>query len=268
MLVWLAASPSAQPAAVDLLPRIQAYVEKLEQEALVAEEHYLQNWSNRDQTPQRRVLRSDLLMLSLPGAARWMSFRDVFQVDERPIRDREDRLLKLLQSPSADTLAQSRRLAEESARYNLGNVTRTVNLPDSALIYLHRSVPPRVKFDAPRKWQAVDGIETVVIRFTETGRPTIVRTPAGRNVPAWGRVWAQVTTGAIVRTELTLTDRAAVAVNVVDFAFDERLGLRVPVKMTERYTAPSEYVTATAQYSNFRRFSVATSEKVGKPPGD
>lgn len=266
----LSASPAAQPNDGTVLTRIHAYVEKFQQElpSLVAEEHYLQNWSGgRLQPPQRRVLRSDLLMLGLPGAARWLSFRDVFQVDDRTLRDREDRLLKLLQSPSADSLAQSRRLAEESARYNLGSVTRTINVPDSALIYLHRATPPRVKFDAPRKWEPVDGLETMVIRFTESGRPTIVRTPDGRNVPALGRVWAHVTTGAIVRTELTLTDRAAVAVNVVEFAFDERLGVRVPVKMTERYTSPSEYVTATAQYSNFRRFSVSTSEKVGKPPG-
>jgi hypothetical protein len=264
----LAASPSAQTPAPGVLSRVQAYVDRFQKElpSLVAEEHYVQDLSRGFNT-RHRVLRSDLLMLSLPGSAGWVSFRDVFEVDSRAIRDREDRLLKLLQSPSADTLAQSRRLAEESARYNLGQVTRTTNVPDSALAYLQRSVPERVKFDAPRKWQPVEGIETVVIRFQETFRPTIVRTPAGANVAAVGRVWAHVETGAIVRTEITLTDRSATAVNVVDFAVDERLGLRVPVKMTERYTSPTEYVTATAQYSNFRRFSVATSEKVGKPPG-
>jgi hypothetical protein len=54
---------------------------------------------------------------------------------------------------------------------------------------------------------------------------------------------------------------------VVEFAPDQVSGLRLPAKMTERYTSPNEDVRATAQYSNVRRFNVSTNETLRKPPG-
>ena len=217
--------------------------------------------------PVERVLRSDVLMITVPGTIGWVSFRDVFEVDGQRIRDREDRLLDLLRSPNADALAQARRLADESARYNLGRVHRTTNLPDSALVYLQAASASRMKFDAPRASAPVDGAETVVIRFRETGRPTIVTSRRGSNVPASGQVWAHAATGAIVKTEFRLSDMSTDGVFVVEFALDERSGLRLPAKMTERHTSPSEEVRATAQYSNVRRFNVSTNETLRKPPG-
>ena len=258
---------AAQPGGADLLPRIHAYVERFQRElpSIVAEEHYVQVVTGAD--PGERVLRSDVLMITIPGRIGWVSFRDVFEVDGQRIRDREDRLLDLLRSPDANAMAQVRRLAAESARYNLGRVHRTTNLPDSALVYLQVASASRMKFDAPRKSAPVDGAETVVIRFRETGRPTLVTSRRGSNVPASGQVWAHAATGAIVKTEFTLSDLATDGVFVVEFAADDRSGLRFPAKMTERYTSPNEEVHATAQYSNVRRFNVSTSETVGKPPG-
>lgn len=268
LVAFLAASPSAQLPDGDVLARVHGYVDKFQRElpSLVAEEHYSQDVAGRFWTG-RRTLRSDVLMLTVPGNVGWVSFRDVFEVDGRRIRDREDRLMQLLQSPTPDSMAHAKRLAAESARYNVGRVTRTTNLPDSALVYLQAASAPRMKFEAPRRASPVDGLETVVIRFRETGRPTVVLSPRGTNVPASGQVWAHAATGAIVKTEFTLSDLASEAVFTVEFAIDERLGLRLPAKMIERNTSPGEQLRATAQYSNFRRFGVATSEKVGKPPG-
>ena len=48
---------------------------------------------------------------------------------------------------------------------------------------------------------------------------------------------------------------------------DAKLGLRVPIKMTERYSVTGETIDAVASYSDFRRFSIATDEKITKPPG-
>jgi hypothetical protein len=259
---------AAQPGGADLLPRIHAYVERFQHElpSIVAEEHYVQIVTGAAASAER-VLRSDVLMITVPGTIGWVSFRDVFEVDGQRIRDREDRLLKLLRSPDANAMAQARRLAAESARYNLGRVHRTTNLPDSALVYLRAASASRMKFDAPRASAPVDGAETVVIRFRETGRPSIVTSRRGSNVPASGQVWAHAATGAIVKTEFRLSDLSADGVFVVEFAIDERSGLRVPAKMTERYTTPSDEVHATAQYSNVRRFNVSTDETLRKPPG-
>ena len=274
---------AAQPQGVDPLPRIHAYVERFQRElpSIVAEEHYVQVVTNSNSpsvdadasgrldavASGTRVLRSDVMMVTLPGAVGWVLFRDVFEVDGQRIRDREDRLLALLHSPNADAMAQARRLAAESARYNLGRVQRTTNLPDSALLYLKAASASRMKFEAARASASVDGAETVVIRFRETGRPTIVTSLRGSNVPASGQVWAHAATGAIVKIEFKLSDMATDGVFVVEFAFDELSGLRLPAKMTERYASPNEDVRATAQYSNVRRFNVSTNETLRKPPG-
>jgi hypothetical protein len=276
-------SHASQPQSAGVLARIHAYVEKFQRElpSIVAEEHYVQvvtatnspsvdaiaNGRLETLPSGKRVLRSDVLMVTLPGAMGWVLFRDVFEVDGQRIRDREDRLLALLQSPDADAMAQARRLAAESARYNLGVVQRTTNLPDSALLYLKAASAPRITFDPPRASTPVDGAETVVIRFRETGRPTIVTSLRGSNVPASGQVWAHAATGAIVKVEFKLSDLSTDGVFAIEFAFDKVSGLRLPAKMTERYTSPTEDVRATAQYSNVRRFNVSTNETLRKPPG-
>jgi hypothetical protein len=269
VLVPLAA---AQPEPAGLVPRIHAYVDRFQRElpSIVAEEHYVQVATSVTESmsrPSERVLRSDILMITVPGTIGWVSFRDVFEVDGHRIRDRADRLLDLLRSPNANAMAQARRLADESARYNLGRVHRTTNLPDSALVYLQAASASRMKFDAPRAAAPIDGAETLVIRFRETGRPTFVTSRRGTNVPASGQVWAHAATGAIVKTEFKLSDVWSDGVFVVEFAADERSGLRLPAKMTERYTSPSEVIHATAQYSNLRRFNVSTDEMLRKPPG-
>lgn len=264
----------AQPDDAGVLPRIHAYVDKFQRElpSIVAEEHYLQvltirSAMAREVRSTERELRSDILMITVPGTIGWVSFRDVFEVDGRRVRDREDRLLALLQSPNASGMAQARRLADESARYNLGRVHRTVNLPDSALVYLQAAFTSRMKFEAPQASDPVDGAETVVLRFRETGRPTIVTARRGANIPATGRVWAHAATGTIVKTELSLSDISTDGRFIVEFAKDERSGLRLPAKMTERHTSPGEEIRATAEYSNVRRFNVLTDETLRKPPG-
>ncbi len=37
--------------------------------------------------------------------------------------------------------------------------------------------------------------------------------------------------------------------------------------MTERYVTPGESIDAVASYSDFRSFTVSTTEKLTKPPG-
>jgi len=274
---------AAQPQGAALLSRIHAYVERFQRElpSIVAEEHYVQvvtNTNSRsadslesgrtDGPPSsRRVLRSDVLMITVPDTSGWVLFRDVFEVNGQRVRDREDRLLELLRSPHADAMTQARRLAAESTRYNVGRVQRTTNLPDSVLPYLKASSAPRMKFETPRAIAPIDGAETVVIRFRETGRPTIATSMRGSNLPASGQVWTHTATGAIVKTEFKLSDMSTDGVITVDFAFDQTSGLRLPAKMIERYVSPNEDVRATAQYSNVRRFNVSTNEALRKPPG-
>ena len=250
-----------------LLGRVQAFAEQYQRDApsLVGEEHYRQNVTPTRGTPRHREMMSELVMVRLPGSAGWVMLRDVQVVDKRRLHDREERLLKLLQSPQADALAQASQLARESARFNLGRLTRTVNVPDVAIPYLLPQHTARMQFDGPRSG-TIDGAAVAMFRFREVRGPSIVRDPRGGDLLAEGRVWADVESGEIVRTELTLRHQDSIGTNVVDFRVDPRLSIRVPAKMTERYVMRGESIDAVATYRNFRSFVVATTEKLTKPP--
>lgn len=272
--LWLAISAglaSALTAAAQpdpsLLGRVQAFAEQYQRNApsLVVEEHYVQNVTYARGTPRHREMTSELVMVRLHGSAGWVTLRDVLVVDKRRIRDREERLLKLLQSPQADAFARASELARESARFNLGRVSRTINVPDVAITYLLPQHTSRMRFDAPRK-AAIGQADVAMFRFSEVRGPSMVRNLAGADLYAQGRVWADPASGEIVRTELILRDRQSNGTNTVDFRVDPRLKIRVPVKMTERYVSRDESIDAVATYTNFRSFAVATTEKLTKPP--
>ena len=263
-LAVLATAAQPSPIAIN---SVQAFAERYQREApsLVAEERYLQNVTTTGVPPQHREMTSELVMVRLPGTAGWVMLRDVLVVDKRRLHDREERLLKLLQSPQADAFAQAQQLARESARFNLGRITRTMNVPDIAIEYLHPRHTSRMRFEEPRRAR-IDDADVTMFRFREVRGPSIVRHLSGADLLADGRVWVEPSTGEIVRTELIIRDRASTGTNVVDFRVDPRLSIRVPVKMTERYAAQSETIEAVATYTNFRSFAVATTEKLTKPP--
>ena len=266
----VSASPAAQPPTLtELVTKATDYARRYRGQlpSLVVEEEYVQNVTNARGLPATRVLRSDLVMVRLPGSSRWVTFRDVFQVDDRAIRDRGDRLMQILMSPSPTARAQAERIAGEGARFNIGNITRTINMPDTALSILDASRAARVKFDDPRA-EVIDKSNVWAIRYSETALPTLVKGMRGEPLFARGRIWIEPENGEIVRTEFLIRDRTSTGRTTVDFRVDPKLGLRVPVKMSETYEAPGQVILSTATYTNIRRFTVATTEQIGKPPGD
>ena len=52
-----------------------------------------------------------------PDSRRWVGYRDTFEVDGKPVRDRDERLERLL---SDGAVGQAARIAEQNARFNLG----------------------------------------------------------------------------------------------------------------------------------------------------
>lgn len=253
--------------APDAIASVRAFAGQYLREApsLVAHEEYVQT-ASLARGAEHQVTTAELVMVRLAGAAGWVSFRDVLTVNKRRVSDREERLLKLLQSPAPNALAQARQIAQESARFNLGRITRTMNVPDMALEFLLPAHAGRTRIEALRD-ETIDGRPLAVLRFAEVSGPTLIRNLVGRELFARGRVWAEPGSGAIVRTELLVEDRSSKGTSTVDFGMDPRLGIRVPLKMTERYTTTGETIDAVATYSDFRRFTVATDEKIAKPPG-
>src|SRR5262249_49564964 len=108
-------------------------------------EKYDQTATQQGFRVQRRTLVSDVILINA-GAAGWVSLRDVFEVDGSPVRDHTDRLLKLLTNPAPDAYQQALRLAQEGARFNIGNLSRSINVPSTALRFVRQDMQSRSTF--------------------------------------------------------------------------------------------------------------------------
>src|SRR2546425_12077582 len=133
----IAAQPDPRPTIDTLLQRAASYVSDFEARFsnVVAEEHYLQRAPSRLRSMSgipilvHRDLKSDFLYVKVPGDDTWIPFRDVFEVDGRPVRDRQERLTALFLQPPALAVDQAKQIPNESARYNIGEVLRALNGP-------------------------------------------------------------------------------------------------------------------------------------------
>ncbi len=232
--------------------------------SVVAHEHYEPSISGRRTAPRSVVLRSDVLMLHPPGRSEPVWFRDVYEVDGRPVRDRVHRLLQLLESNAPGSIDAMRTIAAESARFNLGRVPRTTNVPD--LIFSYLVAPPeRVTLSSPRD-VTVAGQRATMWRFEEVGTPTSVRSASGRDTPGRGRIWVEPATGVLVRSEVMLGDVSSSVTTTVDFVEHPRVSVRIPGRMEETYRAPGELGVSKATYTDLRIFGVTTAEQMRKPP--
>lgn len=273
-LVIAAASPTvAQPSASDVLSRVSAYVREFHRSfgSVVSEERYEQtirrvliaNGSSirGDAGPAATTLVSDFLLVQVPGEG-WLPFRDVFERDGQQVRDREERLAKIFLSGSRSSFNQARAVMNESARYNIGNVQRNINVPTLVLTFLTDEQRDRFSFK-PGKMED----EGAIIEYRETGHPTFVRTTNDRDLPVSGRLWVDEQTGTIRRTELNAVDTGVEAHVTVFYQQDQGLGMWVPARMEERYRRgrDTSEVRGVATYSRFRRFQVSTSESVDDP---
>ena len=153
------ASEAQEPSLAGVLARATDYITALSDQlsGMVAEERYEQRSMGPatsrpsgvfpSDTYQRRTLRSDYLLIQPEGSEQYFGFRDVFEVDGRPVRHREDRLSRLFLDPSVSVQAQAQGILADSARYNIGDVQRNVNTPTLALLFLRSAYKPRVEFE-------------------------------------------------------------------------------------------------------------------------
>ena len=224
----------------DMADRLARYAELFARQvtAVVAEERFvqiIQPWRGAPSAPEkepaltwiepgtkgprtgpviaRRQLVSDVLMVQLPGRP-WQSYRDVAEVDGRPVRDRADRVQKLFLSGGADRASRFQDIAVESARYNLGDLRRDLNLPTVTLWLLRRENHPRFTFKR-QKDEAVDGRNCRVLAFKEKVRPTLISTRNAGDIFLYGRVWLDQEDGRVRRTELRF-DRPMVGAEISD----------------------------------------------------
>jgi hypothetical protein len=271
---------AAQTAVSTLVDRASAYVETFQRTfgSVVAEERYEQklrripsatNTSVQPRGgsgPQETTLVSDFLLVEVKGEG-WLPFRDVFERDGRPVRDREARLATIFLKGGRNAFEQARAIMNEGARYNIGNINRNINTPTLPLAFLTEQHRRRFEFKLGKRDDSHPGVE---IEFRETARPTFVATTGGRDLPVSGRFWINEADGTVLRSELDALDTGVEAHITVTYAKDAGIGMFAPARMEERYRRPRDpmEVQGVATYSRFRRFQVSTSEELAPSTAD
>jgi len=271
------AAASEPQSLTTVLARAGTYVADFHRQlsTIVGEERYVQDWkaiqSGRRPTSsalQHRELVSDVVLVKPPGAAAWMTFRDVFEVDGNMVRDRDDRLAHLVRSggsPSTDDAVRT--ILDESSRYNIGDIQRNLNTPVYTLLFLEAANQPRFKWtrttdrslatvpsesETPGAFRVTT--EIWVVAYDETQPGTMTRTTDHKDFPARGRFWIDPATGRVLMSELLMQNRQIKATIDVSFQSEPLLGLLVPIEMRERYEGRlnGSLIEGHATYGRFR----------------
>jgi hypothetical protein len=286
--VLAGATALAQPLNLDgVIAKATQYVADYEQKfsVLVAQEEYVQEirwqsvasggnltranpgggFNNTDAVQKRQVLRSDYLLVALRGG--WMPFRDVFEVNGRYVHESEDRLARLFTRPTSTSFEQAAQIMRESTKYNIGSVTRTINIPTLALLFLHPDIVKRFEFKREGEERAA-GRNAWLVGYRETGRPSLIKTSRGRDLPLAGRLWIDPQDGTVLKTYLVAADPEVRAQVTVDMREDEDIELWVPASMEEYYkdSRESRDIFGRATYDLYRKFQASTDEATRKPP--
>jgi VWFA-related protein len=218
---------------------------------------------------RRRQLLSDVLLVQQPGQI-WIGYRDVAEVDGKPVRDRAVRIQKLFLSGTTNARAQLQRIVDDSARHNLGS-SRNVNMPTFPLQILRPANLARFEWTTTsQKRSPTDPPACTVVGFRETAAPTIVRTDKGRNVPMTGQFCIEPENGRVWRATLNFKE----SVENVEGSFEvifrptSDLSVLIPDRAWEwslsqdpgLEPAKPLFVEGQATYLNTRRFSVTTEE--------
>jgi hypothetical protein len=267
------ARPIAQnPSLDEVLKRSATYVTDFRKQlsGIVAEESYRQEIVHTGRigsgVPAVRTLRSDFLLVQPSDADRHVELRDVFEVDGKPVRNRQSRLEQLLLD--ANSGARIGDIIAESARYNIGKVQRTINTPLMPLMFLDANNRSRFDFKHVEKATPVftDALDTAInetpvfrvateiwtIEYKETQRPTIIRALTNENRPARGRFWIDPANGSVLISELIVDGGGVIATVTVSYQSEPLMGFLVPVEMRESYLRYPERITGRAEYGKFR----------------
>jgi hypothetical protein len=272
-----AARPEREPPQPDgelqvVLSRVGRYVDTCLAElgSLIAKEAYVQRMRRTvaagftNDPRSTRTTKADILLLRNKGG--WLPFRDVYEVNGAKLLEREDRLKTLFLDDPGTALEQGQRISDESARYNLGAVFRTINTPFVAFSFFQTGSLGQFRFERDGA-DTVEGVRAWRIRYVETGRPThIVQGRTGADLPSDGSIWVDPGSGRVLKTFLQTQDEGVKVRVTVHFRANDAVGVWTPARMEEVYELQQGGSIATmADYSDFRRFQVTTSENLAPP---
>jgi VWFA-related protein len=206
--------------------------------------------------PDRRVT-SDLLLVRYPGSQRdLISYRDVIQLNGKPLPGREQRLIDLFVTPPGGLRARAQQIVADGDPH-----VPSVFNPMLALAFLQSAYQSQFELtvnDAGSAWPR----EVKAITFVEVRRPTVLRSGPLENVdvPTRGTAWIEEGTGRVLQTELIVGSGRSAQSMLTKFTLDERLQVTVPLEMR------TQNPDGVAAYTNFRRFGVETEADIRRPP--
>jgi hypothetical protein len=278
MLASTVAQTPRSPELDQILQRAAAHVEQQARAMsdIVMQEDYLQvakGTVRGHDLPDvmTRKTRADLVVLLDVGApGTWAPFRDVYEVDGKPVKDRSEHVSQLVAKIASGSPRDAVAIHDESARFNLNafgvDIDRTVNTPLTTLMFLRTANQPRSSFHLGSV-ERIDGVTCRIVEFSEESRPSLIESVAGSS--ARGRFWIEPASGHVLRSELRAEaaitrdwTRFVRATITVRYAEEHALNAWVPTAMDEQYelNASDEVITGHAAYSNYRRFGVSTAE--------
>jgi len=233
---------------------------------LVAEERYVQRVGpERPATPdspspllrQERHLKSDYVLVNdFAGANSWVGVREVLEVDGEPVTTDRERLRAILEDTTQPIMSRIRALADQQAQYNLGDLYRTINIPTLPLEFLLPDRQSRFRFKHTGSTSVQDR-PVWIVSFDERERPTIIRTPEGRDITSSGSFWIDPANGAVLRSELRtgqIPGRPLSTIILVSYAHNQRFDMLLPDDMNELYLTSHTRIEGHATYSNYRRW--------------
>ena len=162
--------------------------------------------------------------------------------------------------------ARLTQIAESNARYNIGDVVRTVNDPTFVLAFLRPYNRDRVRF-VPLGEERIGELSTWVVGYREVAvdGASFIETQDGDPLLARGRLWIEPQNGRLVRSELITGDaRVEFTARVtVHYGWFPTVNLWLPAEMHEIYETAgpahgSPSITGTATYSNYRILTPAS----------
>ena len=256
-----------KPAVPDVLKAVGDYLVRYSENlsTLAAEEEYTQRQPDASQVSRR--LHSDIVLIGHKSGS-ISAFRDLYAVDGNPIRQRDDRLLKLFDSAMvAAAHGEAAGLTDEAVRYYMSPNLQMLHLPTFALDYL-RPLNQGASDFSVENVRNQDGVQVATLRFKARGGSDVVPTPKGAETD--GRAWVEVGTGTIRQTELIVHGKNFSFSATTKYSLDPALGMWLPTELVQRVDVSSgagglsnmgaggqssarQSLEGRARYSKFRR---------------
>ena len=254
-----ASAPDADTAAA--VERGGKYVEAFQNEfsLIVCEEHQIQQVVKADgRISKTRDTRSDVAFVKV-GTTWPQPFRDVIEVDRKPVRNRDDRLRKLFLESAKTAVAQAQAIAQESRRYNIGTPRQGASAM-LLLIILQPKIASGFHFS----------LSASTLAFDEFHTPSLLQYKRGTthfNLMSRGSFVIDRDSGRVLSAELTAGPPAPVSVSMsIDYREDPQVKVLVPVEMRERYWEPAkpkdDETKVVSTFSNFRKFQVKVDDRI------